>query len=660
NDVILREKLIIDFSNPEKLCIKFSDTNDIINAFVCNPQIITLKCSKFITIEPNSICLVQVLPNQTESHLNELKVKICEKYENDLFIPKTVISLKNNAIFVPIVNKTDKIINLRKNKIIAEAKYISETYFAKHAKENSKIDEICESDFKIGNDLDESEKKKAIKLLTKYKNCFVNSLKDVTPTDLIEVNIETNGPPVKRKMYRLPIAHREPLKKILNELLLAKIIRPSVSNYCSPILLVQKKNGDYRLVIDYRDLNATITNENCYPLPRIEDVIDQINGSVMFSLLDCHSGFFILKIAEQDKHKTAFVCPFGFFEFNRLPQGLKISPNNFQMAMERALSPVLFKCAKNFVDDCLVHSKSKETHFTDLDETLACIEKANIKLRPSKWIEIGEDRINAIINIEEPKTVTEIKSFLGVLNYFKDHIKNLQIIAEPLTRLTQLQTELHTDGSNVGIGATLIQIDNEKEKIICYYSRVLSTAEKHYSAIEIELLAIIDGIKRFKHYLIGRKFKIVTDSNPLTYLMRTKNLNSRLSHWSMFLQEYDFEIVYRKGSENKLCDYLSRYPNKEPENEELKLNLFLCEFDFPQINENENFLFDSFLTQLNDISKLQREDKYFSHIIDILNGNTKNKSKSLRRAANNYEIVNGKLYRVIVHNNQFKNLLVIP
>ncbi|RWR98976.1 uncharacterized protein B4U79_00636, partial [Dinothrombium tinctorium] len=223
-----------------------------------------------------------------------------------------------------------------------------------------------------------------------------------------------------------------------------------------------------------------------------------------------------------------------------------------------------------------------------------------------------------------------------------------------------LQTELHTDGSNVGIGATLIQIDNEKEKIICYYSRVLSTAEKHYSAIEIELLAIIDGIKRFKHYLIGRKFKIVTDSNPLTYLMRTKNLNSRLSHWSMFLQEYDFEIVYRKGSENKLCDYLSRYPNKEPENEELKLNLFLCEFDFPQINENENFLFDSFLTQLNDISKLQREDKYFSHIIDILNGNTKNKSKSLRRAANNYEIVNGKLYRVIVHNNQFKNLLVIP
>ncbi|RWS01061.1 pol polyprotein-like protein, partial [Dinothrombium tinctorium] len=543
-------------------------------------------------------------------------------------------------------------------------------------------------------------------------------MKDVTPTNIIEVNIETKGPPIKRKMYRLPQAHRDPLRRILDELLAANIIRPSTSCYCAPILLVKKKSGDYRLVVDFRSLNQNILNDNCYPLPRIEDIIDLIIGAVVFSSLDCHSGFFTLPITEKDKYKTAFICPFGLFEFNRLPQGLKISPSNFQMMMDTALNEVRFDCAKAFIDDCLVHSKKREEHLRDLEKTLKCIEKANIKLRPSKCeffkekitflghviskdgIEIGEDRVKAILDISEPKTVTQVKSFLGVLNYFKDHIKNLQLVAEPLTKLTrkgqeftfgekekeafdtlkqllcsapilsfydpQLKTQLHTDGSSVGIGVTLIQVekDTNKERVVSYYSRVLTSSEKNLSAIEIELLAIVEGIKRFKHYLTGTKIEIITDSNPLTFLMRTRNLNSRLCRWSLFIQEFDFDIVYRKGKNNNVCDFLSRYPVNDlmlisdiysSETEEI-----LNDFESPEFSLAESFLIDSFLFDLNNISELQAKDKYLCKIIDVLRGKETGKNKSLRKAALNYEMKNGKLYRVIIVDNEFKNVLAIP
>ncbi|RWS02060.1 pol polyprotein-like protein [Dinothrombium tinctorium] len=349
-------------------------------------------------------------------------------------------------------------------------------------------------------------------------------------------------------MYRLPNAHKEPLKKILNELLIARIIRPSTSSYCAPILLVQKKSGDYRLVIDYRGLNATIINENCYPLPRIEDVIDHIGGS---------------------------------------------------------------------------------------------------KIIAEPLIKLTRKKEKFIFGEEQKKAFDQLKLVLcsaPILAYFNP----------------DLETQLHTDGCSVGIGATLIQIENEKEKVICYYSRVLNSSEKNYSAIEIELLAIIQGIKRFKHYLIGHKFSIVTDSNPLTFLMRTKNLNTRLAHWAMFIQEYNFEIVYRKGSSNNLCDFLSRYPIKSTNFEVDNETILLTEFSVPSFDLKEEFLIDILLTKLSDISKLQREDKFLSHIFDILKDKMKGKNKSLRKSALNYEIKDGKLYRVTLQNGELKSVLAVP
>ncbi|RWS03936.1 pol polyprotein-like protein [Dinothrombium tinctorium] len=589
NDIISREKLIIDFSDPENLKIKFSDSKDVIQAFLSQPKTVEFKTEDHIKIEPNSVCLVKVIAKQNYRGIaNNFIAKINKKYEPHLFMPKTILSNKNE-LFVPIANLTENKMILKKGKTIAFGKEITSINLTETTKESEKdYVEISENEFNIGDDLTETERTDLIKLLLKYKHCFAKTLSEVTPTNIIEVNIDTE----------------EPLRKILNELLTAKIIRPSSSSFCAPLLLVQKKGGEFRLVIDFRDLNAKILNENCYPLPRIEDIIDSIRESVK---------------------KVTFL-------------GHVIS---------------------------------------------------------EKGIEIGEDRINAIMNIDQPKNVTEIKSFLGVLFYFKD-IKNLQIISEPLIKLTrknepfifsdqqiaafdelkmllctapilsyfnpELKTQLHTDGSNVGIGAALIQLEGETEKIICYYSRVLNSAEKHYSAVEIELLAIVQGIKRFKHYLTGCKFEVVTDSNPLTYLMRTKNLNSRLSRWSMFLQEYNFDIVYRKGSSNKLCDFLSRYPQNTGDNQSIEIFLSDLEHtrDYKEFNKRSNILVELFLTQLNDIEKLQREDKYLSHIFEILSGKVDGKNKSLRKAASNYEFVNGKLYRVIAIDNELKNVLAIP
>ncbi|RWR99108.1 hypothetical protein B4U79_15938, partial [Dinothrombium tinctorium] len=515
------------------------------------------------------------------------------------------------------------------------------------------INGLDEKLINIGEGINNEMKKQIIDLLNKYKCCFTNKLSNITPTDVAEINIETIGPPVKKKMYRLPLVHRKPLKQILDELLAANVIRPSTSSYCAPVLLVPKKNGEYRLVVDYRDLNPKIINENSYPIQRIEDILDSINGCSTFSLLDCHSGFFTLPIAESDKHKTAIITPFGLFEFNRLPQGLKISPNNFQMVMEKVYEKVLNDCAKVYQDDCLVHSKNSQIHFSHLERSLECVKQAKLKLRLNKCeffknkiiflghvvskdgLEISENRVKAIIESRDPQNITEVKSFLGLLNYFKDHIKDLSIIAEPLINLTRknvkfefnedaklaldelkrrictapilsffnenLKTELHTDGSRNGVGAALIQIDNNgSEKIISYYSRTLRNAEKNYSAIEIELLAIVSAIKRFHHYLLGHEFEIKTDSNSLTYLSRTKDINSRLSRWSLFLQHYNFKVSYRRGESNKLCDFLSRFPSK---NEELNktenrdifiLNdsnfVYMKEYNVALDDEFENFI----------------------------------------------------------------------
>ncbi|RWS01956.1 pol polyprotein-like protein [Dinothrombium tinctorium] len=528
-------------------------------------------------------------------------------------------------------------------------------------------------------------------------------------------------------MYRLPLSQREALSKILNELIEAGVIRPSESNYSSPIILVPKKNrNEYRLVCDFRKLNRQIINENSYPLPRIEDITDSLVGSLIFSLFDCHSGFFSMKLREIDKHKTAIICLFGLFEFNRLPQGLKISPNYFQMLMEKALEKVINDCAKVYLDDCLVHSKIASNHINDLEKTLKCIKEANIKLRPSKCqffkekieflgkiiskngIEISEDRIKAINLIKEPQNLKELKSFLGAVNYFKDHIKNVSTISEPLYKLTrknktfsfgekekyafdqlklslcstpilaffdeQKLTQLHTDGSSTGVGAALIQIDKStlKENVVCYYSRVLNNAERNYSGIEIELLAVISGIIRFKHYLLGRYFEIITDSNPLTFLMRTKNINTRLSRWALFLQDFNFEIKYRKGSSNNLCDFLSRnslsyneaIEGEHSENlDEIDDEAFNPLFFTESVNKNEHveiFIFNALLNELNDIQLHQRNDSYLKHIIEILSGKTENKNKSLRRAATNYELIDGKLFRVVLIDGKFQNVLAIP
>ncbi|RWS02883.1 hypothetical protein B4U79_08972, partial [Dinothrombium tinctorium] len=516
NDIIKREKMIIDYSDDNRINIKFTDSNNVIEAFLSYPQKINLKTSNRVSILPQSFCFIKLEPiydqsielNQNDNYL----FKISKNFKASLSSPNTLISIKKENSIVPIFNLSNEKIHIRKGKIIGTAKVLTNEFFADYNYNDvNDENEISPSDFDISDTLPNELKEKAISLLLKFQDCFVKRMKNITPTDIVEVEIETIGPPTKQKMYRLPYSQRDPLRKMLDELLSANIIRPSNSAYCAPILLVKKKNGDYRLVIDFRFLNSKIVNENCYPIPRIEEIIDQVAGSSVFSLLDCHSGFFTLKIKEKDKHKTAFICPFGLFEFNRLPQGLKISPNNFQMMMDKALSSVRFNCAKAYIDDCLVHSPSIDSHFIHLENTLTCIKDANVKLRPSKCeffkekikflghvvskdgIEICEDKVNAIMNLPEPKSVTEIKSFLGVLNYFKDHIKNLQILAEPLIYLTrknvlfvfgerqkrafdelklslcsapilsffnpEFETQLHTDGCTTGIGATLIQIN---------------------------------------------------------------------------------------------------------------------------------------------------------------------------------------------------------
>ena len=411
--------------------------------------------------------------------------------------------------------------------------------------------------------------------------------------------------PVKLPPRMVPQAYQQEMQSQIKEMLRKNIIKISSSPWLAPPVLVGKKDGSFRFCIDYRNLNR-VTQKDAYPLPLSDQVQDKLSGMKYFTKLDLNSGYWQIPVRDADREKTAFSPGpgMGLYEFNVLPFGLTGGPSYFQRVMDQVLRG-FEDCNDNFIDDILVFSRDLESHRTALRKIFQRLREANFTLRGRKC-EIGKQsitylehafsemgmspqtsKVEYIANWPKPGNLKELKQFLGLANYYRRYIDKFASIAEPLNSLlakdvTYLWNEeadvafkklkcllsskpvlkcpnfikkftLCTDASGTGLGAVLEQ----EGHVVAYYSRSLRNAEKHYSTIELECLAIVESVKRFRHYLLGKKFEILTDHKPLEWLAKQKSVG-RLWRWAVILQEYDFEIRYRQGSDNENADALSR------------------------------------------------------------------------------------------------------
>ncbi|GJX53160.1 putative nucleotidyltransferase, ribonuclease H [Tanacetum coccineum] len=462
---------------------------------------------------------------------------------------------------------------------------------------------------------DKSKKKQLeeVPIVKNFPEVFPEDLPGLPPTRQVEFHIDLvpGAAPVARAPYRLALSEMKELADQLQELSDKGFIRPSSSPWGALVLFVKKKDGSLRMCIDYRELNK-LTVKNRYPLPRIDDLFDQLQGSSVYSKIDLRSGYHQLRVREEDIPKTAFRTRYGHYEFQVMPFGLTNAPAVFMDLMNRVCKPYLDKFVIVFIDDILIYSKNKQEHEEHLKIILALLKKEELYAKFSKcefWIpkvqflghvidnkgiHVDPAKIESVKDWASPKTPTEIRQFLGLAGYYRRFIEGFSKIAKPMTKLTQKKVKfewgdkqeaafqllkqklcsapilalpegsedfiVYCDASKKGLGAVLMQ----REKVISYASRQLKIHEKNYTTHDLELGAVVFALKIWRHYLYGTKCTVFTDHKSLQHILNQKELNMRQRRWLELLSDYDCDIRYHPGKANVVADALSRKEREPP------------------------------------------------------------------------------------------------
>ncbi|UYV65871.1 K02A2.6-like, partial [Cordylochernes scorpioides] len=521
---------------------------------------------------------------------------------NGLRLARSLINVVNKETYIWITNPYPRPLKILKNQTLCFGSQPAEVNLI----EESEQKEHEEPQFQIIENLSYKEKEQLKQVLEKYADLFSLGL---GRSKLAKHRIDTEGAkPIKHKQYRVSAKEREIIKEQIDEMLRDGIIRPSSSPWSFPVILVKKRDGKYRFCVDHRKLN-NVTVKDVYPIPRIDEVLDTLQGSKYFSAIDLKSGYWQVEVEEKDKEKTAFTTAHGLYEFNVMPFGLCNAPATFERNMENMLGNLRWQICLCYLDDVIIYSSDFSTHLKRKKAVLRCFREANLKLNNKKCqfafeeleilghitnqhgIKPAEHNIKAIRDFPWPKKIKEVQSFLGICSYYRKFIKGFSKIADPLTSLikknvpftwTENQekafqtlkvalinppilghfdpnaiTYIHTDASNIGLGATLVQKFGDKEMVISYLSRTLSKPEQNYSTTEKECLAVVWSMSKLRPYLYGRHFKIVID-HALCWLKNLKDPTGRLARWQLKIQEYNFEIIHKSGKKHLDAD--ANYP----------------------------------------------------------------------------------------------------
>ncbi|WZZ88744.1 hypothetical protein YC2023_117323 [Brassica napus] len=445
-----------------------------------------------------------------------------------------------------------------------------------------------------------------IPLVREFQDVF-GALQGIPPdrADLFIIELEPGTAPLSKSPYRMAPAEMAELKKQLEESLEKGFIRPSVSPWGAPVLFVKKKDGSFRLCIDYRGLNR-VTVKNKYPLPRIDELLDLLRGAKWFSKIDLASGYHQIPIAPDDVRKTAFRTRYGHYEFVVMPYGLTNAPAPFMKMMNGIFREYLDEFVIIFIDDILVYSKTKEDHERHLRAVLGRLREQKLFAKLSKcsfWqksigflghvvsdkgVSVDQDKIKCIQEWPQPKNATEVRSFLGLAGYYRKYVKGFSSIAQPMTKLTGKDMRftwseeceksfaalknmltnapvlvlpktdqpyvVYTDASITGLGCVLTQ----QGKVIAYASRQLRKHEGNYPTHDLEMAAVVFALKICRSYHYGAKVQILTDHKSLKYIFTQPELNLRQRRWMEFVADYDLDIAYQPGKANLVADALSR------------------------------------------------------------------------------------------------------
>lgn len=563
---------------------------------------------------------------------------------NGLLASPALVKVLNGTAFIPVTNvgTTEVILHPRiqigalcQAEIVSQPESIIETMeeepsgeqivtiAMQSVKENPLPSAIDALDLST---LTAQDQERVRSLLHGYQSVFSSHDGDLGCTNLIAHEIPLlDETPVRQRYRRIPPSEYDTVKAHVQQLLESKVIRESCSPFASPIVVVKKKDSTIRLCVDYRLLN-TKTRKDAFPLPRIEESLDALSGARWFSTLDLASGYNQVPVAEPDKMKTAFCTPFGLFEFNRMPFGLCNAPSTFQRLMERIFGLHNHQSLLLYLDDVIVFSATVDEHIQRLGAVLETLRVQNLKAKLEKCcflktevkylghvisksgVATDPDKISVVANWQPPKTVTELRSFLGFASYYRRFVQGFATLAAPLHRLVaelggtktkkpskrhlpELWTEqcgtsfqnlkarlvdspvlayanfshpfiLEIDASHLGLGAVLSQKQQDGTvRPIAYASRGLKPTERNmsnYSSMKLEFLALKWAMaEKFREYLLGHNCVVYTDNNPLSHLSTAK-LGALEQRWAAQLSSFDFSIKYRPGRSNGNADALSR------------------------------------------------------------------------------------------------------
>jgi hypothetical protein len=536
-----------------------------------------------------------------------------------------IISWANSSTYVPFFNPTCNEVVLNPYTRIGEAELQSpSTCLVAEVpdKVGEKEEKIPQEEFQEFKDklalklpgLSEEQQMKLLQLLYSHKEEF--SIDSTTGrTNITTHKIDTGDiNPIRGYFKRFSDVEHKEAEKAVEEMLKNDLIEESTSPWSSPVVLVKKKDGTLRFCVDYRKLNSE-TRKDSYPMPRVDETLDALRGTQWFSALDLKSGFWQVPMDESSKEKTAFRIRNGLYQYKVMPMGLTNSPATFQRLMDLVLAKYKWQFCLVYIDDIIIYSKTFEEHLEHLKCVFVAIKNAGLKCSLKKcqfaMPEIkylghvisrqgtspDPDKISAVKNFPTPKSVEEVRRFVGLAGYYRRFIPNFSTIASPLTQLFKkdgvflwtedcqkafetlrehlisspilafpdfsLPFKLVGDASLVGVGSALVQSQNGREVVIGYTSRTLNKAERNYSTTERECLAIINGCRVFRPYLHGKQFQVVTDHRSLQWLFDIKEPQSRLLRWVLKLSEFNFDITYQSGKSLAWVDALSRAPERK-------------------------------------------------------------------------------------------------
>lgn len=593
----------------------------------CNTEEVPMKggssgkvyCVKRTVLKPRSQTLVPVVLPKNNAWRLPRRCAMIEKIETETgWVPVRTVVGSVSQTSIPILNVGDVDLTIEKGEVVG---HCEEVLWLRQCVENPPKEQKSEGDV-ISKVLEDSSKDltnrqatKAKNLLWNFSDLFSKNSADIGRTDLVKHAINTGDvAPIKQRPRRIPFAREKEVEEMIEDMRRSNIIEPSSSPWCSPVVLVKKKDGSTRFCVDYRQLNE-VTKKDSYPLPRIDDTLDTLNGMKWFSTLDLKSGYWQVDVDPKDKEKTAFSTGKGLWQFKVMPFGLCNAPATFERLMERVLAGILGDTCLVYLDDIIIVGRDFDDHLKKLAKVFERLRGANLKLSPNKCsffkrqvnylghvisergVETDPGKTEVVRKWATPRDKSDVRAFLGLCSYYRRFVKGFSDIAKPLHRLTEekrtftwdseceeafrelkerlcsapilgypdVQGEfvVDTDASNTGIGGVLSQRHGEQETVIAYFSKSLSRPERNYCVTRRELLAVVKTVQHFKKYLLGRKFLVRTDHAALKWLLQFKNPEGQVARWLEQLQEFNFEVEHRSGRVHSNADALSRRPCPE-------------------------------------------------------------------------------------------------